>query len=308
MDRLTIIQNPSIPLDQRCDELVLAGRDKDTRAFPEVVHIVQNPKQDSLLRSAAVLALCQYDKFSAFPVLVSLFDNPHLQYDVISHCPLLKDSRVLFPMIALYDRLAAMPRDQEDNAYLLQNAILRSLKLLGDDRATRMLKNNRWKSEQYSLVSEVNEACENHPLSYSYCGPESVLRAAQANGPKSIPIPSSSDILRARPFLSQENGIATYVVVDGTLYLAHRRSEHYIAAGGNDVLAAGEITFAGNTVTDIDNHSGGYVPGVSSFAAVSAALTKANITHPKTFTRIWPRDFDATFIAEYANPARYKNS
>lgn len=84
-------------------------------------------------------------------------------------------------------------------------------------------------------------------------------------------------------------GRFTFVVaLDGTLRLAHRRSEHVALAGGRDVLAAGEMTFertsAGWCVTDVTNQSTGYCPDPDSWPAVGRALDDLGIRHPGDFT------------------------
>ncbi|MBC6466872.1 hypothetical protein HKK74_15375 [Actinomadura alba] len=81
----------------------------------------------------------------------------------------------------------------------------------------------------------------------------------------------------------------TFVVgLDGLLRLAPRRSEHVACAGGRDVLAAGEIRFAGTagegTVAEVSNQSTGYCPDPDSWPAVATALERAGLHHPGDFT------------------------
>ncbi len=81
----------------------------------------------------------------------------------------------------------------------------------------------------------------------------------------------------------------TFVVaVDGTLKLAPRRSEHVALAGGRDVLAAGEMTFApaetGWRVAEVTNQSTGYCPDPDSWPAVARALDRMGVRHPSDFT------------------------
>jgi len=81
----------------------------------------------------------------------------------------------------------------------------------------------------------------------------------------------------------------TFVVgTDGRLRLAPRRSEHVALAGGQAVLAAGEMTFAptpsGWRVAEVTNQSTGYCPDPDSWPAVSAALDRLGVSHPGDFT------------------------
>jgi hypothetical protein len=82
----------------------------------------------------------------------------------------------------------------------------------------------------------------------------------------------------------------TFVVsADGILRLAPRRSEHVALAGGQDVLAAGEITFAaaepGWRVAEVTNQSTGFCPDPDSWPAVARALDRAGVRHPGAFTQ-----------------------
>jgi hypothetical protein len=120
---------------------------------------------------------------------------------------------------------------------------------------------------------------EVHILSYRYIGPDDI-RAAALDGPPGTPIRSAADLTgwaAAEP--------VTYVVdLEGTLRVAPRRSEHVACAAGGDVLAAGEMTFADDAVSEVTNQSTGYCPDVTSWPAVAAALDRLGIRHPDGFT------------------------
>ncbi|MEV4722038.1 hypothetical protein AB0J94_33040 [Micromonospora noduli] len=82
---------------------------------------------------------------------------------------------------------------------------------------------------------------------------------------------------------------ATFVVdLHGALRVAPRQSEHVACAAGQDVLAAGEITFAasdsGYFVQAVSNHSTGYCPDPDCWPAVAAALDRLSMPHPGGFT------------------------
>ena len=81
----------------------------------------------------------------------------------------------------------------------------------------------------------------------------------------------------------------TFVVdAAGVLRLAPRRSEHVVCAGGEAVLAAGEIRFgceAGRwAVVEVSNQSTGYCPSLGSWSAVAEALDRVELVRPDGFT------------------------
>lgn len=85
------------------------------------------------------------------------------------------------------------------------------------------------------------------------------------------------------------NFTATFIVdLVGRLWLADQHSEHIVCAAGQDVLAAGEITFGGYSgsvvVTAITNQSTGFCPEPESWDSVSKALDSLGIASPSGFT------------------------
>lgn len=81
----------------------------------------------------------------------------------------------------------------------------------------------------------------------------------------------------------------TFVVVDGVLRVAPRRSEHVACSGHQPVEAAGEITFEADDdgrwrVSEVTNHSTGFCPESSCFDAIEDALWVPGIEHPGRFT------------------------
>ena len=78
------------------------------------------------------------------------------------------------------------------------------------------------------------------------------------------------------------------VLLGGGLMLAPRRSEHVALARGQDVLAAGEMTFGPTgsrwRVVEVTNQSTGYCPDPDCWPAVRTALDQLGIRHPGDFT------------------------
>lgn len=119
---------------------------------------------------------------------------------------------------------------------------------------------------------------------YAYVGPAALRERARAEPGAVIRSRAAlAEWLRAHPDALREG--ATYVVgVGGELRLAPRRSEHIDCAGGEDVLAAGEIEFGGALVVSrVTNQSTGYCPDPDCWPAVTAALAAADIAGPRGF-------------------------
>jgi hypothetical protein len=124
---------------------------------------------------------------------------------------------------------------------------------------------------------------------YAYVGPQQIAAAVAGN-------PTGQVIAAAREVCDwiarSEQGpkrctrfTATFVVDRrGRLRLAERHSEHVACAGGQPVLAAGEITFRlqGDAVDaeSVTNQSTGYCPEPESWPAIAAALARAGIPVP----------------------------
>src|SRR5262249_29871568 len=82
---------------------------------------------------------------------------------------------------------------------------------------------------------------------------------------------------------------ATFIIdIQEQLWIADQHSEHVVCAAGEDVLAAGEITFhlADKEIaaSEITNQSTGYCPDPTSWAVVAEVLDRLQIAHPAGFT------------------------
>ena len=123
---------------------------------------------------------------------------------------------------------------------------------------------------------------------FKYVGPSEIL-ARSRDAPKGAAIASRDDAAAwFRAHGRDESGWATYVVnLAGELLVAPRRSEHVACAGGEPVLAAGEIRFdLDGSVLDISNHSTGYCPSEDCWEAARAAFDRASLRRPDAFTRV----------------------
>ena len=123
---------------------------------------------------------------------------------------------------------------------------------------------------------------------YHYVGPAE-LRSLPRTVSVVLAAPADLDRWLAEQRGPEVDEPFTFVVtLDGALRLAPRRSEHVTCADGQDVLAAGEMAFVktggGWAVGSVSNQSTGYCPDPSSWPAVAAALERAGIGHPGSYT------------------------
>lgn len=127
--------------------------------------------------------------------------------------------------------------------------------------------------------------------SYGYVGPAGLRVAVQGEGVGAVAVTSVAVLdswLSGRDRAELAEPFTFVVGLDGFLRLAPRRSEHVACTAGENVLAAGEMSFVrssgGWAVDEVSNHSTGYCPGPESWPAVGAALDRAGISHPPDFT------------------------
>lgn len=127
--------------------------------------------------------------------------------------------------------------------------------------------------------------------------PKRLPRARELRPGHPLDSPAAIDTL-ARHFRIERGVMVhpqTYVVTasDGIFCCGGAVEEHVHVAGGEAVLAAGEVWFARRSgkrwsVERINNRSIGYrIPTPESFVAIASALDAAGIEHPGAFTEIY---------------------
>lgn len=120
---------------------------------------------------------------------------------------------------------------------------------------------------------------------YRYIGPDAI-RLRNVKSPVGIEITTSPDL---ESWLTAQSAAryvaATYIVeLAGRLRLADRHAEHVACAGGEAVLAAGEMFFRRDDdvwrVVEVTNQSTGYCPEPTCWPAVADALDHIGVAHP----------------------------
>lgn len=121
---------------------------------------------------------------------------------------------------------------------------------------------------------------------FAYVGPEKIREAAQGAARGAAVESRGAAVAWYAAHGAEERGWATYTVsTAGVLYLAPRRSEHVACAGGDRVLAAGELRLdRAGAVLEASNNSTGYCPREDCWGAVRDALDRAGIARPEGFT------------------------
>ena len=126
---------------------------------------------------------------------------------------------------------------------------------------------------------------------YHYVGPRELLLIGST---ARFRVRAAADILvwasetNQKPNTAKEVTATFIVDAHKDLWIADRHSEHVNCAAGEPVLSAGEMTFClakGNvSVTAATNQSTGFCPEPASWNEVKAALNKAAIIGPDTWT------------------------
>jgi hypothetical protein len=304
MNCVGLALNKMLTIEERNDAIILAGRKREPGACDALAGIINDETDELDARVHAARALCSLDKHDAYPVFLEILASPNKEIilEAIASAYLLNDTRTLFPLVNLHNKLDTAKEQDSLAGY----EIIRALGASADPRSTMFLE-ELCKSENADTARLSKEAlaeCKGvSEMLYTFNGPEAQRKnAAETKGGKVIW--SKQDLKTALAAMKDEQiggaCYATYVVLPHTgdrpfsngcyLVLAPRRSEHVFAAKGQDILAAGEIGINQETlaVEYIDNHSGGYLPDATSFKWVKNALVQAEINCPKGFSALYP--------------------
>lgn len=121
---------------------------------------------------------------------------------------------------------------------------------------------------------------------FPYIGPPQILGESRGSSKGTLIASREAAVAWFAAHGREESGQATYVVdLTGALLVAPRRSEHVACAGGEPVLAAGELRFdTTGAVVEVANNSTGYCPREDCWGAVRDALDRAGLRRPAGFT------------------------
>lgn len=311
LSRVSDARNKTIPMQARLSEIILLGEEKPEHALEDLLAIIYDRDDDIQARTHAVQALAKLDKRTVFPVMLDLLE-PSAEYalrcQAAASAYLLHDTRVLFPLVNLFNRLD--PAQEHDRS--LGCRILESLREMADPRAAEFLGRVR-RSGTGTTARLAGEAYDrsiaNDRVLYTFIGDEQARKAAEeldlvhtkhVRKPEDLCAPEVQEWLRSeRPGAPN----AIYVVrpaeagkpFSGALELiiAPRRTEHYLVARGSDVLAAGQLLIDPDTlrVLGADNHSGGYLCAPNSFTWLRAAARHAGVRFDlEEFSALYPKD------------------
>jgi len=225
---------------------------------------------DVQLQRSALAALGQLpDDRRVFPILLKAMENEALAGDALLALAGVKDSRGLFAAINLY-------KQSQDPS--LHQRVLQYIHATGDPRAVEFLtsdvigKNEALDDVARSAYHAVTTR-DDH-FRYRFVGRESLYAdASQVTG--QIMVTARNLDANARLIENEEPKPQTYVIpaVSKMMFVGGTIHEHVLVAGGEDVLAAGEIRFQRGDdglwhVEYVNNRSNGYLPGWQSFGAV----------------------------------------
>ena len=302
-----MLTDTSIDPEARISGLKMMARDREPEAFDTLQSILESTKENEQVRMGAAHAVCLLDKRDAYPLVLKALsgDDVEIRNEVISNIYMLHDSRLLFPLVNLFNQLD----DKKVHDWHAESDIVRAIGYTADPRAVNFLQNLDDHPQLQQAARAAYESCRvNHDFMYTFHGKESKrLKATKGEhfkghvlrGKQTLRNPTVDEFLRDE--MQDGFGMASYVVQPNdpekpfdlhnvSMTIALRRSEHLVtSAKGEDVLAAGEIGFdlESGEIGYLSNQSAGYMPGVSSIAWIRGALGRTDI-QPREFTNVWP--------------------
>lgn len=253
---------------------------------------------------AAVHALGRVQDRAAYSVLMEILEkenrekgnkeegNEELAAHAILALAQIKDSRVLFPVIN-YANLKESP--------LIRQRVLQYICYTKDPRAEAFLEEYLQGSGKpfQDIAEKAMGECRGNPeFSYRYNGSdEDCHEASRAQGQVKVSgkgLASINDIMEEykKPDFTRPQ---TYIInLQGEMFVGGHLQEHVQVARGQDVLAAGEVTFKEEDnlwkVESINYRSCGYYPDKSSFFWVKKFFKNSDVRLEKNaFDEKFPR-------------------
>src|SRR3989344_1563046 len=290
MTDLKTAANTQLSAEERQRSILQLGLHKPCGSLELLAKLANTEGEDLEIRLHAIRALSWRDKHATFPHMIDFLgnDNPDLRREAVKSTDECNDSRLTLPLINLYNSLV-------DTDLCTRHEILEALKTRADPRAVPFLEEiARQDSPLARFAAIAYLTCkDNCNIVYTYIGKEADRKAAEG---QSIGMDIlTQDSMRSNELQKMIRGekkgninFATYVVRpkdektpfgNCKLTIAPRRSEHYIAAQGGDVLVAGELGIHIKTgrIKFASNQSGGFLPGASGFFWLRKAAQMARV-------------------------------
>lgn len=242
-------------------------------------------KRDAKSRREAIGELSNLSSRDSLDVLLDRIDDPVDVNHVISALSSLKDSRATFPLINFYNLI-----DDVD----VKRQIINYMAYVKDPRAEEFLKT----LQDSDIVDfALKNLTDNKFFDYTFIGNDAAFKEAQKkrarillNG-KNLTI---NEELIAEQWANQRP--QTYIVDKlNRFFIGGHVHEHVQVAYGENLLAAGEVTFEreGDSwkVDHISNRSNGYYPHPCSFFWIKSYFSDSDVILDKDdFDPIYPRD------------------
>jgi len=288
-------------------------------------------KNDTYAKCTAVQAVARIGGRDAYGKLIAIIRN-ETENDVINSAiiamaqtniaPDTKDSRMLFPLVNLYNNASE---------YQTKVNILNALSAIKDPRTMDFL-------EQILLtekknIQDVIESCmhaQNIFKEFKYtftkadepdmAQVEKIKTNAENAEKKRIQINHYSNIPALPIYIPSLRhtadilGPLTYIIDENKkMFIGANTEEHVETAKSANVIAAGEISFTQHTdgtweLIELNNRSNGYFPARTSFPIVAKVLEKAEIKHSGQFSYLHPRDgfFSDEFLSMFPFHPQYE--
>jgi HEAT repeat protein len=251
--------------------------DLSDEKFAELEHVITTGSSDARIKSLYVLGhICDR---RTLPILMRALKDEQMAPYVVNSLGTLEDTRALFPLVNTFNLT--------DSAVLKQR-ILQYMAVAGDPRATDFLQDYLTHDQvpfKDIASSALARSTQESPFEYNFSGKDEDLTFYKDTKGQ---IKMSNHNLTAAEERIKENSDfnrpQTYVVLeDQTLLVGGTINEHVAVAGGNDVLAAGELVLEKEDsglwrVTYVNNRSNGYYPASQSFSQVKAAMGKTDVS------------------------------
>lgn len=261
---------------------------------------------------SAIQALATIQDRTVYPILIDLVQHADLAPYAILALANIKDSRALFPLINVFN---------QTKKPVINQRILQYIDATCDPRAEEFLQQYTQNPDALFVdiaTSALTKCKGNTNFVYRYNGSDKKHELAlHATG--QIPV-FNTELKKIENILEEDLHYSyfkpqTYIIAeDNIMRIGGYVNEHVQVAQGQDLRAAGEISFAktkhGNfKVEYINARSCSYLPAPSCFHWVKTFFETSDVLFDKySFDRVFPRDGfnDPDFLSIFRFGSHYK--